>query len=154
MPRTTLVPVALLLLALAGCASASEVTDEIAALTDQDVTFDVGWLGLQAQLSPRAQRMAAHPERARPQLLKALNDDRRFIAAHVLLTSFEKPLIGWWPTFNDLDFQVSRHLQQKAVLRHWGLDGRRDAGAGVSCVVMRGDPLLDLWGANGIDSRK
>lgn len=132
--------VAILCIALAGCASSSSLSNDVAALEDRDVIFDGGWLGLQAQLSARAQRVAAQPGITKPMLLKALGDDRRFIAAHVILTSFEKPLIGWWPTFNGLDLECSRDIQHAAVLARWSEERHRGGLSAAGQPIKKSSP--------------
>ena len=115
--------------AILGACTTTERTfhNDVAALRNSDVGFDGGYLGLQANLlTRRAERIQRAGAAAKPLLVAALTDPERYIAAHVLLTALDHPLIGWPVTeFNHLvvhvrtDGTVVPDGQQSSILRLW-----------------------------------
>jgi hypothetical protein len=118
---TVMPPDAVDLLLPLGCGAYDALIDDVTALTDADVEIGGNWLGLQATLSARATRIASSPDIARPLLLDALRDDKRFFAAHFILSSFEKPLIAFSSPVNGLDLEAPRQEQHERVLGFWNV---------------------------------
>jgi len=58
----------------------------VAELSNEDIQWQGNWLGLWPEVSPRAEAIVSAGPSATPYLLKGLDDARRYVVAHVLLT--------------------------------------------------------------------
>jgi hypothetical protein len=63
----------------------------VAQIRNEHVTWDGNYFGLHVRaLGESEQRVLAGGSPCRPFLIEALNDDSRYVAAHVLLTQMER----------------------------------------------------------------
>ncbi len=86
------ITIVLLAAGLLGCAArTSDYRAMVAQIRNEHVTWDGNYLGLRVRtLGESEQRVLAAGASCRPFLVEALNDESRYVAAHVLLTKMER----------------------------------------------------------------
>lgn len=85
----------------------SSMNREIGELRNGDVEWHGTTLGFHAALATdRAERLSRAEAEVIPELIKALSDPNKFVAAHVLLTSVTRLEYSTFPSWNGLQVDI------------------------------------------------
>ncbi len=126
-PRTWILTCALLSLSCATVPTpTAALADHVAALRNDDISWDGTWIGLWPRLSDRAARIEAFGDAAIPLLKSALENEDQYVAAHVLLTCLTgEPFCPSGGKYNGLavalyaDGRTVIHDQRASIRQRW-----------------------------------